>query len=282
MEQLWLHDTLPDRSSDWEDQWSKIWPNFKSLVVVESYSSTAARFATTLIICLLSSLNHGHKLEYIDLDLPWSPNPDAVAMEPLTTDPGPAISEVWNMTGTVLDPQDNWRNEYHNLRAIRLANAALDPASLQQVAAGQAAAGRLETLDIVFPPESFDTPAGAVSAAHLAKYEWLAGAPGITCMSLSQFRFREFPRTPEDMPLPTFLATFPKLETLEIRSDHYEGAELGAVIAAILKETKTLKLIYQNQIRGTVMDQLKKAAAKQGVQVVFGERPREWPVPVTP
>ncbi|KAM3441409.1 hypothetical protein MY4824_001533 [Beauveria thailandica] len=282
LEQLWLQDTLPDRSSDWEYQWSKIWPNFKALIVAGSNSSTAARFSISLIIRLLSSLNHGHKLEYIDLDLPWSPNPDAVAIEPLTLEPGPAIQKVWNMAGTVLDPECNWQNEYRSLKAIRLANAVLDPESLQQVARRQAATGQLHTLDLVFPPESLATPAGAVSSAHLAKYEWLAGAPGICCMSISQFRFRPFPRTSDDLPLPAFLATFPKLETLEIRSEHYDEAEMCSVISAIIKETKTLKLIYQNQIRGALMDKLGTAAAKHGVKVLFGERPREWPVPVTP
>ncbi|ATY66228.1 Tetratricopeptide-like helical [Cordyceps militaris] len=282
LEQLWLQDTLPDRSSDWEDQWSKIWPNFKALVVAGGNTSTAARFAITLTIRLLSSLNHGNKLEYIDLDLPWSPNPDAVAIEPLTLDPGPAVQKVWNMTGTVLDPENNWQNEYKSLRTIRLANAVLDPESLQQVAQGQAAAGRLDTLDIVFPPESLATAAGAASTAHLAKYQWLAGAPGLCCMALSHFRFCPFPRTADDMPLPTFLATFPRLETLEIRSDHYDEAEMCSVISAIIKETKTIKLIYQSQIRGALMDKLGTAAAKLGVKVVFGDRPREWPVPVTP
>lgn len=282
MEQLWLQDTIPDRSNDWEDQWSKIWPNFKALVVAGSNSSTAARFAITLIIRLLSSLNHGRKLEYIDLDLPWSPNPDAVAMEPLTLNPGPAIQQVWNMAGTVLDPEDSWQNEYKRLKAVRLANAVLEPGCLQRVAQPQAIAGQLHTLDVVFPPEDLAMPAGAASSAHLAKYEWLAGAPGMRCMSLSQFRFRPFPRTSDDMPLPTFLATFPKLETIEIRSDHYDEAEMCSVISAVIKETKTLKLIYQNQIRGALMDKLGKAAAKHGVTVVFGERPREWPVPVAP
>ncbi|OAA57692.1 Tetratricopeptide-like helical [Cordyceps fumosorosea ARSEF 2679] len=281
LEQLWLQDTLPDRSNDWEDQWSKLWPNFKGLVVAGGNSSTAARFATTLIICLFSSLNHGHKLEYIDLDLPWSPNPDAIAIEPLTLNPGPAIQKLWNMTGTPLDPENNWRNEYKSLKAIRLANAVLDPESLQQVAQDQAAAGQLDTLDIVFPPDSLASPAGAASSAHLAKYAWLAGAPGLRCMALSHFRFRSFPRTPEDLPLPTFLATFPELETLEIRSDHYEEPEMCSVISAIIKETKTIKVIYQNQIRGALMDGLGAAAAKHGVSVVFGERPREWPVRVT-
>ncbi|KAM3482883.1 hypothetical protein MY8738_003683 [Beauveria namnaoensis] len=282
LQQLWLQDTLPDRSSDWEYQWSKIWPNFKALIVAGSNSSTAARFSISLVIRLLSSLNHGHKLEYIDLDLPWSPNPDAVAIEPLTLEPGPAIQKVWNMAGTVLDPESNWQNEYRRLNAIRLANAVLNPESLQQVAQRQAAAGQLHTLDLVFPPESLATPAGAVSSAHLAKYEWLAGSPGIRCMSISQFRFRPFPRTSDDLPLPAFLATFPKLETLEIRSEHYDEAEMCSVISAIIKETKTLKLIYQNQIRGALMDKLGTAAAKHGVKVAFGERPREWPVPVTP
>ncbi|PMB72390.1 hypothetical protein BM221_002493 [Beauveria bassiana] len=275
LEQLWLQDTLPDRSSDWEYQWSKIWPNFKALIVAGSNSSTAARFSISLVIRLLSSLNHGHELEYIDLDLPWSPNPDAVAIEPLTLEPGPAIQRVWNMAGTVLDPESNWQNEYRSLKAIRLANAVLNPESLQQVAQRQAAAGQLHTLDLVFPPESLATPAGAVSSAHLAKYEWLAGSPGIRCMSISQFRFRPFPRTSDDLPLPAFLATFPKLETLEIRSEHYDEAEMCSVISAIIKETKTLKLIYQNQIRGALMDKLGTAAAKHGVKVAFGERPRQ-------
>ncbi|OAQ97453.1 hypothetical protein LLEC1_01814 [Akanthomyces lecanii] len=281
IEQLWLQDTIPDCSNNWEYQWSQTWPNFKALVVAGSNSSTAARFAITLTIRLLTSLNHGHKLEYIDLDMPWSPNPDAVAMEPLTLNPGPSIQKVWNMAGTVLDPEASWQNEYKKLTAVRLANAVLEPECLQKVAQPRAIAGQLHTLDIVFPPEDLSRPTGAASSAHLAKYEWLAGAPGIRSMSLSQFRFREFPRTPDDIPLPTFLATFPKLETIEIRSDHYEEAEMCSVISAIIKESKTLKLIYQNQIRGALMDKLGKAAAKHGVTIVFGERPRAWPVPVT-
>lgn len=280
MEQLWLHDTLPDRSTDWEDKWSHIWPNFKALVVIEGYSSTAARFVTTLVISILTSLNHGHKLEYIDLDLPWRPDPDAPAIEPLTLDPGPAINKVWNMAGTALDPGGSWQNVYKSLKVVRLANAALNPEVIQQVAGCQAAAGQLHTLDIVFPPEPLSGIPGAVSSAHLAKYEWLVGASGIRCMSISQFRFRPFPRTSEDLPLPSFLASFPNLETLEIRSEHYEEAELCSVISAIVKESATLKQIYQSQVRGVLMDKLGVLAAQKGVRIVWGERPREWPIPL--
>lgn len=233
------------------------------------------------MICLISSLNHGNTLEYIDLDLPWSPDPDAPAMEPLTVYPAPAINKVWNMSGTALDLDESWRNEYKSLTTIRLANAALDPDTIQQVIGDQAASGQLHTLDIVFPPEPlFDRP-GTQSTAHLARYDWLVGSPGIRSMSLSQFRFRYVARTAEDMPLPKFLASFPKLETLEIRSEHYEEAELCSLISAIITEAKTIKVIYQRQIRGVLMDKLRKAAAKQGVKIIYGERPREWPMPVT-
>ena len=241
----------------------------------------AARFSTALLICLLTSLNYGNKLEHVDLDLPWSPDPDAPAIEPLMANPSPAISTVWNMTGTVLDPANAWQNDYKSLRTVRLANAALNPTSVQKVVGDQAASGMLQTMDIVFPPDPLSGIPGAVSSAHLAKYEWLTGSPGIQCMSLSQFRFKPFPRTKEDMPLPTFLATFPSLETLEIRSDHYEEAELGSVISAIIKESVHLKVIYQSQVRGALMDKLAALAESRGIRMVWGERPRQWPVQVT-
>ena len=53
--------------------------------------------------------------------------------------------------------------------------------------------------------------------------------------------------------------------------------EFCSVIEAIMKVTK-LKTIYQSQVKGALMDKLIASGKSRGVEVVWGERPREWPV----
>jgi F-box/TPR repeat protein Pof3 len=82
------------------------------------------------------------------------------------------------------------------------------------------------------------------------------------------------------MPLPAFLASLPNLETLDINSEQYDGAELSSVITEIIRVTK-LKTIYQATVKGTNLDKLNRFANSVGVDIIWGERPLVWPVPFT-
>jgi hypothetical protein len=86
-----------------------------------------------------------------------------------------------------------------------------------------------------------------------------------------------YPTSDDDLPLPKFLASFPNLETVELNTEYYEDAELVTVIHAIMKETR-LKKIYQSCVHGVLLDQLRDLAESRGTEIVWGERPRQWPV----
>jgi hypothetical protein len=81
------------------------------------------------------------------------------------------------------------------------------------------------------------------------------------------------------MYLPGFLASFPNLEVLEINSSHYDQREFCIMIEAILKVTH-LQRIYQKTVLGDWRDKLIEATRKQGVELIWGDRPREWPLAI--
>lgn len=171
------------------------------------------------------------------------------------------------------------RNIYGSMRSLRLARDLITPLKLQQVVHDSIMGNKLHTLDLVFPLEPLGVPPGHTSAQHLKEHEWLRGASSIRCLGVSEFRFRSYPKNDDDLPLPSFLASFPNLETLEINSGHYEPLELCSVIEAIIKVTK-LKRIYQTSVQGVCLDQLRALASKADVELVWGERPRHWPVEI--
>lgn len=173
-------------------------------------------------------------------------------------------------------PEHRQPDEYKNLESLRLIENPMDPDEIKRVVEGAVKSGTMHTLDICFPLEHYGEVPGPTSLAHLAKYEWLRGASSIRSMGIFDFRFREFPRNDDDLPLPGFLASFPNLETLQVITANYDERELCSVLKAIIEATH-LKTLFQSQVRGFYLDELRALAKSHGVRLVWGTRPREWP-----
>lgn len=221
----------------------------------------------------LASIRQGDTLQYVDFDFRWKYD-----------EQGPlGLRMLSNMLNQEPAPMGqggfDQGNQYKNLHSLRLTRAFIPPPQLQAVLSDAIEARKLHTLDLVFPLEPFGTPQGSISGEHIRKLEWLRGAESIRCMGIFEFRFRSYPKNDDDLPLPSFLATFPNLEVIELNSAHYEGPEFATVIEAILKVTH-LRKIYQTTVQGTALDQLRGLAAKHNVELVSGERSRQWPLQI--
>lgn len=278
LEQLCLKNAHIDNNQlhEWKDIWDTLWNHLKVLVFFMPDSGPVAQSHNTLAtVTLLTSLNFGSGFQHIDLEVPW------------TNDGDPATEEVFTDTADLsryglTDAGGNpilRRDQFQNLRTIRLKEFSHVPAKMRRIFDETVRNGKLHTLDIVFPLQSFDGPMGQQHVAHLKGYDWLRGRESIRCLGVSRFRFKEYPRSDDDLPLPSFLASFPNLETLSLSSEEYSPEEFCTVVEAIIKVTR-LKTIYQDRVNGALMDQLRKLAEGHGVQVIWGERPREWPVPL--
>ncbi|POR32611.1 Uncharacterized protein TPAR_07195 [Tolypocladium paradoxum] len=277
LEQLYLKDVHLDsnRLGQWKDIFDTLWNHLKVLVFSMPGLGPAAQSLNTITtVTLLTSLNFGKNLQHIDVEVPW-------------TNSGPATEEVFTDTAglsryglTDVDGLPLLRlDQFRNLRTIRLKEFSHVPARMQRIFDKTVRNGKLHTFDIVFPLLSLEDPTGTQSFDHLKGYAWLRGCESIRCLGVSRFRFREFPRSDDDLPLPNFLASFPNLETLSLSSEEYSAEEFCTVIEAIMKVTH-VKTIYQDRVNGALMDQLRKLAEGYGVQIIWGERPREWPVPL--
>lgn len=240
-----------------DSEWKKLCPKLQALRVSQSSMPASVPYR------ILTSLNGGKLLQHLDFSMPW---------EYVQSFNRPSDSLVEKLDGQV--------NKYENLRSVRFNQFCLCPEKARQLFDAPIKDGKMESFDIVFPLEGLNQQrTGQSSREHLDGYGWLRGATSIRCMGFFQFTFDKFPRNENDLPLPSFLATFPNLEVLEIKSDNYGEAELCTIIKAILKVTH-LKTLYQSTVRGVLMDQLKKLADSHGVNLEFGERPRQWPYPI--
>lgn len=227
--------------------------------------------ATTTI---LTWLNGGRTLQCIDMIIPWQYDKDRMQGQGF-----PGVIDV-RSSQHLPDLKASAANDYNSLRCLRMKGTVLSPYMTSR-SLGNPLDGpnSLRTFDIMFPLDSFDRPIGEMSDGHLKDYHWLRGASSITCMGVFNFRFKSYPRNDDDLPLPAFLASFPNLEILEISSEHYEDIEFCSVVEAILKVTH-LKSIYQDRVTGAIMDKLRALTEGYGVRLIWGERPRPWPMPV--
>ncbi|KAM0252904.1 hypothetical protein ACHAP5_000767 [Fusarium lateritium] len=246
------------------------WPELKALTV---HGPNDSDLNTAQTVQQLTSLRGGRMLQYIDFDFRWKPN-----------DEGPlgliVLSEMLNQEPEMLATDGyNKHCQYTELRSLRLRRAMIPPLKLQKVLSDALASNKLHTLDLAFPLDPQGAPEGAASTRHIHDHAWLRGEPGIKCIGLSEFRFRAYSKTDDEMNLPSFLASFPNLEVLEINSSHYDHRELCITIEAILKVTH-LKKIYQKTVHGEWGDQLRKVVGKHGVELVWGDRPRQWPLEI--
>lgn len=221
----------------------------------------------------LASVNQGSEIQHLEI-MPYHEDPKGATI----------LGQYHEWMGLVgflsrgtFPPEEP--NSFDNLRTLRLKRMLMDGAASEPLLRNAIDNGKLRNIDINFPRATIVDVEGPASCERIEEFSWLRGAESIHCISLSNFRFRRYPQNDEDLPLPSFLASFPNLETLEIGSEYYDDAELGSVIVAIMKVTK-LKRIYQNTIKGTNLDILKAAAKQLDIELVWGERPREWPVPI--
>jgi hypothetical protein len=274
LEQLWLSDTPTLLHDGWSDQWDKLWPRLYSMTVLFQDEAIAAALACAITV--FASMHRGENLQHIDFAFGWTAGGRGYPKDLLSDEPAkgldPRLLPPSSDEGTLLR-----QNNYKSLQSLRLSGISLDPATTGRTLEQQAVDGKLTAMDIVFPLDTYQAKVGALSTAHLAGYEWLKGSTSIRTMGIFRFRFQPFPRNDADLPLPNFLASFPSLEVLEIQSEDYEELEFCGVIEAIMKVTK-LKTIYQSQVKGALMDKLVALGRSRGVEVVWGERPRQWPV----
>ncbi|KAF4977850.1 hypothetical protein FZEAL_5694 [Fusarium zealandicum] len=271
MQQLWLRDVQFTGELPRDAKIDEYWTELKVIVV---HGSTDSDPETAETIQKLTSIRRGTTLQQVDFDFRWKYD-----------EQGPlGLRLLLNMLNhepeTVTNYDFNRNNQYTDLRSLRLTRALIPPPKLQEVLSDAIAARKLHTLDIVFPLEPpFGETQGATSIEHVRSHSWLRGAESIRCLGVFEFRFRAYPKDDNDLPLPSFLASFPNLEILEINSGHYEGLEFCTVVEAILKVTH-LRKIYQTTVQGAWLDQLRGLAGKHGVELIWGERLREWPLPI--
>ncbi|KAJ4265533.1 hypothetical protein NW762_004822 [Fusarium torreyae] len=270
LQQLWLKDVQLSNYIPPHTTLDDYWPELKAVIVHGPNDSDPI---TAAAIQQLTSLRAGRTLQYIDFDFRWKRN-----------DEGPlgliVMSEMLNMEPQMLATDEYVKHcQYTELRSLRLRRALIPPLKLQNVLKDALTSRKLRTLDLVFPLDPLGAPEGACSIQHIHDHAWLCGEDVIKCIGLSEFRFRAYPKSDDEMYLPGFLATFPNLEVLEINSTQYEPREFCMVVEAILKVTH-LKKIYQKIVHGEPGDQLRALAGKYGVELIWGDRPREWPLAI--
>ncbi|KAK7427099.1 hypothetical protein QQZ08_006368 [Neonectria magnoliae] len=269
LQQLWLSDVQLGSTGFQQDQLDTVWKDLKTLLVKsDGYFDTE----TAENIRRLISIQRGKTLQHVDFDFRWRADrhgPLELRM-PTVLDQQP--TEV---------PEDEFSqsNHYDDLRSLRLSRTTDSPTNLQEILSAALAAGKLHTVDIVFPLDDHRMREGAASSQHLRDCAWLSSASSIRSLGLFEFRFRSNPLDDDDMMLPAFLASFPNLETIEIDSSFYADIEFATVVKAILRATK-LRKIYQHTVHGVLLDQLTAMGAKLGVELVWGERERQWPMPI--
>ncbi|RGP59381.1 f-box tpr repeat pof3 [Fusarium longipes] len=268
LQQLYLQDVQLSAEILHNTGLDDYWPGLRAVTI---HGPNDLDLSTARTIQQLTSLRGGRVLQYIDFDFRWKPDDEGplgviVLLERLGQEPGMLTTEGYHE-----------HYQYTELRSLRLRRATINPLKLQKVLVDALAGQKLHTLDLTFPLDHRGAPEGSASTQHIHDHAWLRGDHGIKCIGLSEFRFRAYPKTDDEMYLPGFLASFPNLEILEINSSHYDPREFCTMIEAILKTTH-LQKIYQKTVLGDWRDKLAEATKKQGVELIWGDRPREWPL----
>lgn len=175
----------------------------------------------------------------------------------------------------------NRPNTFRNMECFRTRNIVVDPGRCQEMMRQTFEAEKLHSIDIVFnQPPLNEAPEGSTCTLRLERFGWLRGSTAIRSLGLFNFRFKRYPRNEDDLPLLGFVGSLPSLEILEINSEQYDDAELASVITDIIKNTESLKKIYQATVKGTNLDRLKSVAKRANIELIWGERPVVWPVPI--
>ncbi|CAF3568598.1 unnamed protein product [Fusarium graminearum] len=268
LQQLYLRDVQLSMEIPTDTELDDYWPRLRAITLHGPDTSDAN---TVQAVRQLTSQRGRHILQYMDFDFRWRVDHEGplglmVLLETLNQEQGMLATDGFNKNC-----------QYTDLRSLRLRQAIIPPLKLGKVLGDTLAAQKLHTLDIAFPLDHQGAPEGSASTQHIQDHSWLLGDHGIRCIGLSEFRFRAYPRTDDEMYLPGFLASFPNLEVLEINSSHYDQREFCTMVDAVLKVTH-LQKIYQKTVLGDWGDKLREATRKKGVELIWGDRPREWPL----
>lgn len=280
LEQLWFSNLFPfaDYGNEGEraikETFNRLWGQLKVVIVdgQRDFLDLDQAFGFNSLV----SINRGDGMRHIEL----MPNFDHPLGTPLldqnrhSTDLGRRASQA-HVNGDELGQP----NTFLNLETLRVRQIVMDGTALQPILRGSLGNNTLRHLDINFRRPHLNETEGPASCQHIEGLSWLRGSPSILSLRVSNFRFTRYPRTDEELPLPGFLATFPNLAVLEVGSEYYDDGELCSVIIAIMKATN-LKKLYQNTIKGAALDSLRAAAREFGVQLVWGQQARDWPVPI--
>lgn len=261
------------KSQEWKSLWHTLWTNLKVFVfLMPRISISPLQLVDTFLnVTLLNSLHVGKTFEHLDLEVPVD-NLDAATPQKIFSDADDL--GLYGLTEADGSPIRR-RDQFQNLRSLRLKYCVHGPQKMQSIF--EAATGKLHTFDIVFPLEGLDLPVGVESTSFLKGYDWLRGLDTIRCLGVSGFNFPEVPRRGAEPALPCFLASFPNLETLSLSTRYCSQEAFCSIVEEIMKRTR-LSTIYQDCVKGTLMDRLERLGNRHGVDIVFGTRPREWPV----
>ncbi|KAM4066163.1 tetratricopeptide-like helical [Hirsutella rhossiliensis] len=262
-------------SQECRDSWHTLWTGLKVLVFLMPRSSISPLqlVDTFFNVTLLNSVQAGKNFEHLDLEVPVD-NVDAVLPQQVFSDADDL--DLYGLTKPDGSPIRR-RNQFQNLRSLRLKHFVHRPKKMGKIFAAAVASGKLHTFDIVFPVESLDLPLGEESANFLKGYDWLRGLDSIRSLGVSDFAFPEVPHRDSEPPLPSFLASFPNLKTLSLSTNSCNQEAFCLIVEETMKRTR-LSTMYQNCVKGTLMDRLKRLGDRHGVVVIFGTRPRDWPV----
>lgn len=272
MEQLWCNglnpahvdEVTPDNVEATKLMLKDKWKHLKVLVCEGGQTGALGRIDMNNFMRLVS-IDRGSRLHYLELRCFWDDIEGRTFLEQ---------TEIWPSSSGSIEGN----NSFKNLRHLRLNKVAMDGTSARDVLQLPFENGKLQSFDINFRTLRLDEPVeGSASSQHMRDFAWLRGCESIRSLSLLNFRFRRHPRSDEDMPLPSFLASFPNLEDLQIESEYYDDPELCSVIVEVLKVTH-LKTLYQSTMKGMSLDHLREATKQFGVQLVQGGRPRPWPI----
>jgi F-box/TPR repeat protein Pof3 len=247
-------------------------PNLKSLTIVDGQNRVSHghhphhvhpnQISSTEAYQYLLALNLGKKLKSLDISYEFD-----------YTNLNPEEGDIFSRM------QRHLSSAYEDLQTIRLSDTVLSPETAHNLFMPSVKAGKLRSLDIIFPMQSLDEGPEGASPSHIQGYQWLEGAESIQYLGMYNFSFNPH-MYPKDNPLIKFLQTFPCLEELSLESARYIPNHFVQLVRDVLVSVK-LKTLYCTIVQGINFDQIRQLAKEKGVNFVWTRQNRAWPLKFT-
>lgn len=167
--------------------------------------------------------------------------------------------------------------ELTRLQTLRLRDVYLQCDVAERVFEPSVLNKTLHTFTLQWPKIGLSTNWAEIASHHLSSHDWLRGSPSIRSLTIRGFSFSRWD-DPVSGEFATFIASFPNLEELSLQDSMFEDQELCVIIGGILKACKGLKVLWQSQVKGVLMDRLSEVGRNANVEIRSGEIPKEWPV----